>query len=304
MIQNEKNHYSSLLHNQEKGTDKIQKLEPKVDAFVEAYKVYVPYLLKHMKHWDLKKYILDRTNSKSKIKIVSLGSGTGDWEVRLVAGAPSKIECELVDINDELLKGVREYAKNHNLSIVTNVCDVNRIKLQEGTYDFVVVQSSLHHFIELEHIFSEVSKSMVEGGDLIVMGEVIGKNGEQLYPETKAVAQKIFDALPPKFRYNNYTKKTDTEVPDIDHSKNAFESIRSEEILPLLLKFFKAKEYVTFDAFLTLLLDFRYGPNYDMNLPLDKSLVETIANLDLYYISNSILKPTCLFGIFSKKTVN
>ena len=157
MIQNEKNHYSSLLHNQEKGTDKIQKLEPKVDAFVEAYKTYVPYLLKHMKYWDLKKYILDRTNSKSKIKILSLGSGTGDWEVRLVAGAPSKIECELVDINDELLKGVREYAKNHNLSIVTNVCDVNRIKLQEGAYDFVVAQSSLHHFIQLEQIFSEIN---------------------------------------------------------------------------------------------------------------------------------------------------
>lgn len=303
MIHNEKKHYSKLLHNQEKETDKIQKLEPKIDAFAEAYKMYHPFFKQHMNNWDLEKYILDIAKTKSKIKILSLGSGTGDWEVDLLETEPSKIECELVDINDELLKGVKKYAKNHNLNIVTNSYDVNKIKLEENMYDFVIVRSSLHHFIELEHIFSEINKSLVEGGDLIVMGEVIGRNGEQLYPETKVTAQKIFNMLPEKFRYNTYTKNIDTEIPDIDHSKNAFESIRSEDILPLLLKFFKPKEYVTFDAFLSLLLDFRYGPNYDMSMPLDRSLVETITYLDMYYVSNSILKPTCLFGIFSKNPV-
>lgn len=143
---------------------------------------------------------------------------------------------------------------------------------------------------------------MIDGGIFLVIGEVIGRNGEKLFHETREVAQKIFDMLPEKYRLNRYTNKIDSIVPDIDHSENSFESIRSEEILSLLLKYFEPKEYVTFDAFLSLLLDFRYGPNYDLNESLDRSLVESIARLDEYYISNSILKPTCLFGIFNKKS--
>lgn len=301
MMDNEKKHYSKLLHDQEKKDDKPQVIEPKIDAFERAYEIYFPYHKKKMSNWDIRKYIIDATLTKSKIKILSLGSGTGDWEVNLVEAEPTKMECELIDINDELLKDVREYAKKHSLNITTNSYDINKIKLEKNMYDFIIVRSSLHHFIELEHIFSEINRSLVKDGDLIVIGEVIGRNGEKLYPETKIVAQKIFDILPDKFRYNNYTKKIDSEVPDIDHSENAFESIRSEDILPLLLEFFNPKEYVAIDAFLSLLLDFRYGPNYNISYPLDKSLVETIVQLDMHYISNSILKPTCLFGIFTKK---
>jgi len=300
MMCNEKKHYSNLLH-QQKNSDKIEKVEPKIEAFTYANELYSEYKVKHMPHSNLHKYILDRTSSESKVKILSLGSGTGDFEIELLEASPKKLQCELIDINKELLKGAKNYAIQHKLDLKTKVADVNKIELKESVYDFVIVRSSLHHFMQLEHICEQVNKSLKKNGDFLVIGEIIGRNGERLYPETERIAQKIFDILPAKFRYNTYTKSTDSEVPDIDHSKDSFESIRSEEILPLLLQFFKPKEYVTFDAFLTLLLDFRYGPNYDIKNPLDKSLVEMIANLDIFYISNSILKPVTLFGIFGKK---
>jgi|TARA_B110000495_G_C23018933_1_gene604072 ubiquinone/menaquinone biosynthesis C-methylase UbiE len=299
MIGNEKKHYSDLLH-QQKDSDKIEKIEPKVSIFDYAYRVYNDYLISKMPHLDFEKFIVQYCNSKSKtIKILSLGSGTGDWEVGLLEKIPN-LEFELVDINEELLIKTQKYAEKNNLKLKINIFDVNKISLN-STYDLVIVRSSLHHFIKLEHIFEQINDSLISGGAFLVIGEVIGRNGEKLYPETKEVAQKLFDMLPPKYRLNNYTNKVDTLVPDIDHSVNSFESIRSEDILPLLLKYFEPKEYVCLDAFLSLLLDFRYGPNYDINEPLDKSLAETIAYLDKYYISNSILKPTCLFGIFNKK---
>jgi len=303
MIRNEKKHYSNLLHQQKK-SDKIQKIEPKIDAFAHAYKLYNPYLVSKMPHYDTAKYVLELAKSKSEtLRVLSLGSGTADWEIGLLEKEPQKLEFEIVDINEELLDGAKNYAEKHQMKLKTIVADINKIQLKESFYDIVIVQSSLHHFIELEHIFHQINRSLVNGGEFIVIGEVIGRNGERLFLETKEVAQKIFDILPDKFRYNHYTKKIDSEVPDIDHSKNSFESIRSEEVLPLLLQFFKPKEYVTSDAFLSLLLDFRYGPNYNLNDNPDRSLVEMITNLDLYYISNSILKPVCLFGIFCKKEI-
>lgn len=300
-MRNEKKHYSNLL-NQQKNTGKIEKIEPKIDAFEYAYQIYNPYLISKMPHFDSTKYVLDLIKLKSKkLQILSLGSGTADYEIELLQNEPDRLSIEAIDINEELLEGAKNFATKNKLNLKTIVADINKIELKKSFYDLVVVRSSLHHFIELERIFEEVNSSLKENGEFLVIGEVIGRNGERLFTETKEMAQKIFDVLPEKFRYNNYTKKIDSDIPDIDFSKQSFESIRSEEILPLLLRYFKSKEYVTFDAFLSLLLDFRYGPNYDLNQRLDKSMVEMITNLDIYNISTSKLKPVCLFGIFSKK---
>lgn len=254
-----------------------------------------------MPNWDLTKFVTDYCNSTSQqLRVLSLGSGTGDWEVDLLEKIPN-IEFVLVDINDDLLSKTAQYALKKNLKLRVKIADANELSLEKSSYDLVVVRSSLHHFIKLEHIFSQISLALKDGGLFLVMGEVIGQNGEKLFPETRETAQKIFDILPDKYRLNHYTNKIDSILPDIDYSENSFECIRSEEILPLLLEYFEPQEYVVFDAFLTPLLDFRYGPNYDVDNKLDRSLVETIARLDQFYISNSVLKPTCLFGIFKKR---
>tara|TARA_B110001454_G_C12677381_1_gene416465 strand:+ start:271 stop:1215 length:945 start_codon:yes stop_codon:yes gene_type:complete len=300
-IHNEKKHYSKLLKQQE-SSDTIQKIEPNIDAFTYAYKLYHPYLLEKMPRYYYKELVEQKIEeSNEKINIISLGSGTGAWEVKLVEDFPEMISMELVDINDDLLKISKNYASKNNLDISTTFADINKIKLENNKYDVVIVQSSLHHFLELEHIFEQINESLKDNGNLLVIGEVIGRNGEQIFPETEKIVQQIFSTLPEKFRYNAYTKKIDDKIPEIDFSKDSFESIRSEDIVPLLSQYFQVVEQVSFDAFLSLLLDFRYGPNYDLEQKLDKSLVETITYLDQYYISNSILKPVCLFGIYSKK---
>jgi len=154
MIHNEKKHYSDLLHKQQKNSDKVQKIEPKVNAFAHAYSIYDNYLKTKMPHINIEDYILDKAKTKhEKLNLLSLGSGTGDWEIELLEKNPLKIRCELIDINEELLSGAKDYAKKHNLDLSVKVQDINKIQPDESFYDFVIVRSSLHHFIELEHIF-------------------------------------------------------------------------------------------------------------------------------------------------------
>ena len=300
-IHNEKKHYSNLLK-QQKSSDTIQKIEPTVPAFTYAYKLYYPFLLEHMPNYNYAEYLQNLIKSKNqKINALSLGSGTGDWEIKLVEDFNDIISMELIDINKDLLNVSKNYADKHNLDIITTEADINKIKLESNKYDLIVVRSSLHHFLELEHIFEQINSSLKPDGNFVVIGEVIGKNGEQIFPETEKMVQQIFSTLPEKFRYNNYTKQIDQKIPDMDFSQDSFESIRSQDIVPLLSKYFITKEHITFDAFLSLLLDFRYGPNYNLENNLDKSLVESITYLDQYYILNSVLKPVCLFGIYGKK---
>jgi len=182
--------------------DKIQKIEPKVNAFDYAYALYPDYLTKKMPNWDLTKFVTDYCNSTSQqLRVLSLGSGTGDWEVDLLEKIPN-IEFVLVDINDDLLSKTAQHALKKNLKLKVKIADANELSLEKSSYDLVVVRSSLHHFIKLEHIFSQISLALKDGGLFLVIGEVIGRNGEKLFPETRETAQKIFDILPDKYRLN------------------------------------------------------------------------------------------------------
>jgi len=303
LVKNELSHYDSLL-NQQKSDSPVEQLIPRVDAYLHALSFYNLYVKSKMKNDNIEKYLIDHAKSKENgIVILSLGSGTADWEVSLLEKAGGKIRFDVVEVNKKLVEKAIGYCRSKNLDLYFFGQDVNEISIPKAHYDFIVVKSSLHHFVKLEHIFSEIKKGLAKDGKFVVMQEVIGRNNMKLYPETERIAQKIFDILPSKFRFNHYSKKIDNKIPNpLIDSADSFECIRSEEILPLLLKFFNPLEYVTKNAFLTILLDFRYGPNYDIKNPFDKSLVEIIANLDVYYITNQILKPTTLTGIFGKYT--
>ena len=75
--------------------------------------------------------------------------------------------------------------------------------------------------------------------------------------------------------------------------------MRSEEILPLLEQYFTPVELVVYDAFMSLLLDFRYGPNYDVSRPDDRAIASLIAQMDMELIKAKALRPTALFGVFA-----
>ena len=198
MLRNEKTHYSNLLEKQEKNSKIIQKIEPKIDAFQYAYSISSSYKKQKCPSIPFEQYILQRAKSHKKISILSLGCGTAEWEIELLEKEPEKIRCEVVDINEELLEKAKEISKQKNLNFHTIIHDINEIKLIEEKYDLIIARSSLHHFIKLEDIFSEINKSLTPDGKFIVIGEVIGKNGLMLYEQTKVIAQKIFDILPEK----------------------------------------------------------------------------------------------------------
>jgi len=297
----EAKHFSTEAAKAHVDSDKVERFSPRVPAFDEAMRLYQHVFYEKMPHMALDKYILDfATSSKQETKIISLGCGTGDWEVALTEKS-DKISTDLVEINPDLLKYAKEYSKKHQLKVNTIIQDVNNLNLKKNEYDFVIVRSSLHHFLELEHVFEEIKHALKPHGTFLVMGEVIGRNGQLLYNETREKINDIMKILPEKYRLNHHTNRIDHEFPDIDYAKDSFEAIRSEEIYPLIMRYFDAVEHIAFDTIISYLLDFRYGPNYDINRNLDKSIIELIVNLDMHYLENKILKPTALFGIFKPK---
>lgn len=172
-----------------------------------------------------------------QVRMLSLGAGTGDSELAVARRASLSMEITLHAV----------------------VEDANAILIPQLHNDLIVRRRSLHHIVELEHILAQIKSGMSPEGEFLVMGEVIGRNRLMLYPETEQVAQAI--CLPPRLWFNHYTKQVDEVVPNIDHSQGSFEATRSKGILPLLTGLFAPIEHVSFDACVSLLLGWRYGPN-------------------------------------------
>jgi ubiquinone/menaquinone biosynthesis C-methylase UbiE len=297
-LKNELATHSGFLVGRESESD-VVRFAPNVPAFDYAMQLYGSYVAQHMPNINVQDYIQARSAMLGRPSLVmSLGCGTGDWEFDVARKAKGSIEFELVDINEHNMSMAKTTAVAENVPMKTIVADVNRIQLEPVHYDFVLCRSSLHHFLDLEHVFSQIRLALAPGGAFIVIGEWVGRNGLQRFPETEQVAKALFDSLPDRLRKNSYTGEIDKVVPHIDHSATSFEAIRSEEIMPLILRYFEPVEYVLFDAFVSMFLDFRYGPNYDLGKEEDRSIAERIVRSDIDHIEKGTLRPTAMFGIF------
>lgn len=299
-IANELRNHSGIF-NAHESDEEIRRFSWKVGAFEHSMRCYSPYLQSKMPNVALDPYVLDRMQRAERpLRMLALGCATGDWELKLAQQAPGKCEVTMVDLNAELLAEGQRYGEKHGLKVNVVAGDVNTFDIAREYYDFIVCRSSLHHFIMLEKVLEGIREGLAPAGNFLILGEWIGRNGLQIYPETEIIANAIFSILPDRLRLNKYTGQIDKRHPNIDHSVDSFEAVRSEEILPKTLEVFEPVEYVAYDTLVTLFFDFRYGSNYNLDDAADRELVERLTALDIEYLEEGILRPTAMCGIFKR----
>jgi len=209
------------------------------------------------------------------VRILSLCSGAAGVERRMIADADCPVEITLFDLNENLMRTaaavLSPIAKTSGV-----VGDINGISAEQFgnlTFDVAIFVSGLHHVVEIEHVIQTVVELLVPNGEFWIIGEAIGRNGNQLWPEALDAANRIFSSLPERFRRNAFTRKVDSTVPETDFGAISFEGIRSEEIEPLLLRYFDPVEIWRRNCFLWRLVNPVYFRNYDLNNEEDRYVV-------------------------------
>ncbi|MBI4810064.1 MAG: glycosyltransferase, partial [Ignavibacteriales bacterium] len=175
------------------------------------------------KYW----YQLERNaNRLNSPKILSLGCGHGGYEVALAKKLQSNYEIIGLDLNEDILKKATELAEKSKLNIKFNKVDLNYINLPKNYFDIVYAQASLHHVINLEHLFHQVYDALKDEGQFFV-ADIIGKNRVILWDENLEFINKILLDIP-----ESYRKDKDGRIVElIKLSKNpGMEGIRQEEI--------------------------------------------------------------------------
>ena len=240
-------------------------------------------------------------------RLVSLGAGNGEGELPLAAKLAERgltnVELLLLELNPVMIERALALAGELGLGdrVRAEHADLNTWTAH-GPADIYIASHSLHHVVELEHLFDEVAHSIDPQGVLLV-NDMIGRNGHVRWPEAAQITRAIWANMPARYRRNHYSKTIDSEHGDVDCSTEGFEGIRAQDVLPLLLERFHPDVFIAFGNVIDPFIDRVYGHNFDRDEPADAALIDTIGRLDDAALELGVLTPTHLIASFRAQPV-
>ena len=93
--------------------------------------------------------------------------------------------------------------------------------------------------------------------------DMIGRNGHMRWPEALVILDGLWKELPNSYKYNHQLKRLEVQFDNWDCSKEAFEGIRSQDILPLLIKKFQFDLFLGFANVVDVFVDRSFGHQTD-----------------------------------------
>lgn len=240
-------------------------------------------------------------------RFLSIGAGNCDTEVRVAKllreqGATDfTIEC--LDINPTMLERGRELARHEGVGsfIETMVGDFNSWR-PDKSYAAVMANQSLHHVVELEHLFDAVKDALLPEGRFVI-SDMVGRNGHARWPEALEAVHAFWRELPDAYRYNQALKRHEAIYRNWDCSSEGFEGIRSQDILPLLLRRFQAQVFVAFGNVIDVFVDRNFGHNFDAAADWDRDFIDRVHRFDEDGLAAGTLTPTHMLAVFGREQI-
>ena len=242
------------------------------------------------------------------IAVASLGSGNADTEVRVATAVLEagfdNFSLACIELNSSMQERAVNLATAAGASanMTFAEADLNTWVAAER-YDVVMASHSLHHVVELEHLFGQVRAGLRPDG-VFAVNDMIGRNGHMRWPEALTLVESIWSAMPTRYKYNHQLGHVDHAFVNRDYSGEGFEGIRAQEILPLLLTFFKPERFVAFANVIDVFIDRGYGHNFDRGRADDREFIDRVAQLDESAIDLGLITPTHLIATFRTMQVN
>ena len=159
------------------------------------------------------------------LRVLSLGSGYCGHELGLARSLNIGYEILCTDINDDIFSAARDVAVDERLNLTFAVEDLNFIKIKPKNFDVIFAHAAIHHAINLEALFDEISNGLAETG-IFHLVEVVGKDKKLIWDANEKFANSLLDLLPDEV--------TRGLRLDIDEDPDGMEGLRQSEILSLI----------------------------------------------------------------------
>jgi len=243
-----------------------------------------------------------RCNAEQPL-FISIGAGNCDTEIRVAqlmkrAGL-TRFAIECLDMNPHMLARGRQMAQREGVAehIAFAEGDFNQWTASKR-YDGVMANQALHHVLNLEGLFDEIKRSLNTSAYFIT-SDMIGRNGHQRWPEALTEVHRFWQELPREYRYNQQLKRHEEVYENWDCSKEGFEGIRAQDILPLLLERFHMHVFIAFANVVDIFVDRSFGHNFNGDGEWDRQFVDRLQALDEEALRTGKLTPTHLMAVMT-----
>ena len=243
---------------------------------------------------------------KGVARFASIGSGNCDLEINLAKllidlGLENFI-FDCIELNPIMLERGHQLAQRHEMDHKFNFIesDFNTWKAALTKYDAVIANQSLHHVSDLEHLYDQIYNHLEHEG-CFVISDMIGRNGHQRWPEALRLVHRFWQELPDNYKYNILLNRHEEIYENWDCSKEGFEGIRAEEVLPLLLCRFKCQKFIGFGNVIDIFVDRCFGHHFNPNNESDKDFIDRVHEEDERGIRDGQLTPTHMLAVFAKE---
>jgi len=247
-------------------------------------------------------------NLKLKVvKILSIGSGNGELEIKIASelskAGVTNFSIECMDINKNMLDRTMALAKDKGVGqyIKTIKGDFNKWK-PDSKYNLILANQSLHHVLELEHLFDSIYNGLTQTG-LFLTSDMIGQNGHMRWPEALEALEPFWNELSKEKKYNQMLKRQEDTYINHDCSTEGFEGIRAQDILSLLVQKFNFELFIPFANIIMVFIDRPFGHNFDIKNPNDTEFIDRVHFKDEELMIKGTLKPTQMLAVMTKDNV-
>lgn len=242
------------------------------------------------------------------ISIVSIGAGNCDLEIdigeSLLAAGFGNFRIDCVEINDNMLERARARVGDGALASKLRFLqqDFNRWRPRRAEYGVVMANQSLHHVLELEHLFDSIRAGLAPDGWFLT-SDMIGRNGHQRWPEALEMVNGFWEELPDAYRYNRLLERQEPTYINHDCSDSGFEGIRAQDILPLLLERFHFQLFVPYGNIIFVFVDRPFGHNFDATGEWDRDFIDRVHAADENAMLTGCIKPTSMLAAMTLEPV-
>lgn len=246
-------------------------------------------------------YVARALAGRSRGTVISIGAGNCDTEIRLAQALLARgivdFEIECIDLNRRMLERGAAAARDVGVDGLLRFteADFNRWTPRRS-YDAVVANQSLHHVLALEHLLDAIVGGLAPHG-LFVTSDMIGRNGHQRWPEARAIVDEFWAELPPAYRRNLQLGRYEERFRDWDCSRDGFEGIRAQDILPLLIERFAFDLFIAFGNVIDPFIDRSFGHHFDPAKAWDRDFIDRVNARDEAEIAAGRITPTHMMAV-------
>lgn len=237
--------------------------------------------------------------------LLSVGCGDCSFEVGvaqdLINKGMSNFVFECLDISPLLVAKSRERVASLGLEAHFTITEVDlNVWVPQKIYCGIMAHQSLHHVVELERLLNSIRRALHMDG-VFITSDMIGRNGHMRWPEALEIVNAIWAFMPDRFKHNRLLKRFEETYHNHDCSKDGFEGIRSQDILPLLVKTFHFERFVAYGNIPDVFIERCFGHNFSPDDPKDIAFVDFLELLNRLLIDSGYIKPTMMFAVMGTR---